>query len=55
MVDDNILWFDVPMHDSQRVSVVQPFQDLVDIQFAVSWHYVLKDKTVLSRVNVLKD
>jgi hypothetical protein len=36
MVDDNILRLDVSMHDSDRVSIMQAFEDLIDVILAVS-------------------
>lgn len=35
MINHDILGFDVAVHDAQRVTVVQSFQDLVQIELAL--------------------
>ena len=35
MIDDDVLRFDIPVHDADAVGVMKSFEDLIDIKFAI--------------------
>ena len=55
MVDHNIVWFDVPVHDAHAVAVVQGLEELVQVVPDVIVSQGLIQLLEISVVHVLKD
>lgn len=54
MINHDILGLDITVHDAQRVTIVQSFQDLVQVELAFFRLYNFKQLLVLNSVDVLK-
>ena len=55
VVDDDVLRFDVPVHDADAVGVVQSLQDLIYVEFAIVWFKYLKQFPVLGGGHMFHD
>ncbi len=55
MVDNDVLGFDVSMHDALGVRVVQSLQHLVDVVLAVSGSQQSQECLVVGLLHVLED
>ncbi len=54
VINHDILWLDVPVHDAEWVAVVQSFQDLIQVVFALFGLYDLQKLFVVNGVYMLK-
>lgn len=54
MINHNILRFDVPVHDTQRVTIMKPLENLIKVVFALLWLDDLQKLFVLYGINMLK-
>ena len=55
MIDNHVLRLDVAVHDAHRVRVVQPLQNLVDVELAVPRLDGVEDGLVVGLLDVLED
>ena len=55
MVDYDVLGLDVAVHDAEGVRVVQPLEDLVDVEAAIPGLEEFEERAVLGLVDVLED
>lgn len=55
MVDHDILRFNISMHDSHRMSVMQPFQHLIYVQFAFFRRDYLQQLTIVSLIDIFEN
>jgi hypothetical protein len=55
MIDDNILRFNVSMHDAYGVSVMESFENLIDVVLAVRGCNLRNEAFVLSGLHVLEN
>ena len=55
MIDYHVLRLDVSMHDAEGVRIVQPFENLVDVEAAVVGLEEFKKRAVLGLVDMLED
>lgn len=55
MINHNILRFDVPVHDTQRVTIMKPLKDLIKVVFTLLWLNDLQKLFVLYGINMLKN
>lgn len=54
MVNHDVLGLDVSVHDAEGVTVVEPFEDLVDVVLALFGLDDLKQLFIIDRVDVLE-
>jgi hypothetical protein len=54
MINHNILRLDVPVHDTQRVTIMKPLEDLIKVVFALLWLDDLQKLFVLYGIDMLK-
>jgi hypothetical protein len=54
MINHNILRFDVSVHDTQRVTIMKPLENLIKVVFALLWLDDLQKLFVLYGINMLK-